>query len=247
MSDKGKEFEELVHYVYASLLKMEERNAIISKNVIIRGNDNTNNEFDVYYEFKKVGIPHRVAIECKNHSRPIERMYIHNFAGKLESVAPMQGVMISVSGYQEGAYEIAKKKGIILLEEKDLPRFNEILAEQFKFVFLPDENASGEPFWTLMEIENGENNGNYVCMPSNAEYDFIIPLFISKKVAETFKQKYYGNRECAVRGIRREQLFGLVEFTKIHNIIFWLVLSQPEEDGFDYFILTTEKLRKNYL
>ena len=247
MNDKGKEFEELVHYVYSNLLKMEERNAIISRNVIIKGNDNTTNEFDIYYEFKKVGILHRVAIECKNHNRPIERMHMHDFAGKIESVAPLLGVMISVSGFQKGAYEIAKKKGIILLEEKDLPHLNEILAEQLKFVFMPDEDAIGEPFWTLMEIENEENNGNYVCMPSNVEDEFIIPLFISKKVADTFKHTYYGSRDCAARGVRKEQLFGLVEFTKIHNIIFWLVLSQPEVDGFDYFILSAEKLKQNYL
>ncbi len=112
---------------------------------------------------------------------------------------------------------------------------------------MPDEDAEGEPFWTLMEVENDENTGNHVGMPSKDEDKYIIPLFIGKNVAETFKKAYYDSKDCAVRGIRKEQLLGLVEFTKIHDVIFWLVLSKPEADGFDYFILSAEKLRQNYL
>ena len=87
--------------------------------------------------------------------------------------------MISTSGYQSGAIDYAKRHGIILMEKSDLPTFNQIIAGKFQKIFLPNEKAIGEPFWTLMEIENGEVTGTYCNLRGEG-----VPLLISKKTAE---------------------------------------------------------------
>jgi len=245
MSNKGREFEEFVHYVYSNLIRFEDKNVTVSKNVVITGNDGTKNEFDIFYEFVRAGVLHRVAIECKNHSTPIKRSYVHDFAGKLESVASMQGVMISANGYQEGAHVIAEKKGIKLLVLEDLPKFYEILAGQIEYVFLPDENTIGEPFWALMEINNGINTGNYIGMPSKDVY--TIPLFLSEKIGKKFKEMYYSkSKNCELRGVRSEQLYAIARLSELHEVKFIVVYSQPTEDGLNCFEISGKCLEEDY-
>nr|WP_154887280.1 restriction endonuclease [Paenibacillus xylanexedens] len=247
MINKGKLLEEYIHYVYSSLLKMEEKNALITKDVVITGNDGQKNQFDVYYEFIKAGVPHRVAIECKNHTRPIERKEVHDFACKLESVAPMQGVMIAPSGFQEGARIAAKNKGITLLMDEELPKLTDILSKQISYIFLPDENVVGEPFWALMMLNGeGENTGNYVSFLDKQKQQ-RIPIFISKKTAENFRDKHFYHANCGVRGIRQHQLMAVIEFSKIQKFEYLLVTSTYDETEFEFQNINTDHLKRDYL
>lgn len=247
LNNKGKLLEDYIHFVYSSLLKIEEKRAVITKGVVIIGNDGQKNQFDVYYEFTKAGVPHRVAIECKNHNRRIERKEVHDFACKLDSVAPMQGVMIPPSGFQEGAILAAKNKGIILLEDDDLPKFTYILSKQIEFIFFPDDNAVGEPFWSLMLLnEEGMNTGNYVSFIDKNNRK-LIPIFISKRTAEVFRKKHYYHVNCATRGIRQAQLMGLIEFMKLQKFNCILSTSTIDQLEFDFNIITTEQMKRDYL
>ncbi len=113
-------------------------------------------EFDVYYEFEHLNIKHRIAIECKDWSKPVTIGEIRDFSAKLDDLNNISGVMVSKSGYQAGAKQYAQEKGIQLMEEKDLPTFTDIVAGVIKKAFLPDKSVEGRPFWTLMEVQNGE-------------------------------------------------------------------------------------------
>lgn len=70
---KGKELEEHVHSVYSMLLNMKDDGVIVSKNASLFSNDGIAHEVDVYYEFKRANVTHKVAIECKNTQRPLEK------------------------------------------------------------------------------------------------------------------------------------------------------------------------------
>ena len=64
--------------------------------------------------------------------------------------------MITSNGYQEGAKLEAKFYGIELITTEDLPNIYPLTLTHAKWL-LPDENTYGDPFWTIMEVnENGK-------------------------------------------------------------------------------------------
>ncbi|QQP80497.1 restriction endonuclease [Bacillus sp. TK-2] len=246
--EKGREFENFVHYVYSNLIKLKNSDARISKRTTLRGRSGSTNEFDIYYEFFHLGILHKVAIECKNYSGRVPSKEVRDFVYKVNDVGNVVGIMISKNGYQMGAENIANHDYIKLLTIDELPSFTEIVSMQIRKVFLPEQNVIGEPFWTIMERgENNDINGNYMTLPNNGgeEYKFLIPLFFSKVVAEECNKSFYKG-EGIVRGINQAQLYALCTFSEIHNYGFGKILFEPEENGQVAIICSTaENLKKS--
>ncbi len=208
--EKGTKFEDFVAYVYQSLLTINNCSSIVSKHVCINGLNGPSGEIDVYYEFEHLNLTYRVAIECKDWKNPIPAEEVRVFSTKIDNLNNVAGVMISTSGYQAGAIDFAKRHGIILMEEKDLPAFNIILADKIKVTFLPDEKTIGQPFWTLMEIRNGEVTGTYIDFGG----DGGIPLLVSKKTAEEVLNRLPDKEYWCVRGLSQQNLRALIELAE---------------------------------
>ena len=132
---KGKNYEDYIEFVYRLLLDLEtsrnEEPIIISRNVKLSKNGYTS-ELDIYYEFRKANILHRVAIECKNQSHPIKISALRDFHGKISDFHNITGVFVSDSGFQSGAIEYAKEKGILTLKTNDLPNFINLIGLRLK-------------------------------------------------------------------------------------------------------------------
>ena len=247
---KGNKLENFVHHVYSTLLELENNNVIVSKNVSIAGRSGASHEFDVYYEFFKVNLVHRVAIECKNHSRPISKKEVIDFRGKISEIDNFVGAMVSKNGYQRGAKQYGKHYGITLMTLKDLPSFNELFGLQIKSTFLPSDSVVGEPFWSIMESSDDGITGNYYserkAVNNRKE---LIPLFFSKKHATIFC-----NNRCTenfvVRGINQRQLKGLLKMTEGQPVDF-LCFSNPiastENLNWKGIELNHDDLKNNYL
>jgi len=77
-SSKGQEFEDYFAFIYEQLLLLDRDNAKVKKNVVLE-KGGTEHQIDVYYEFTKVNITHRVAIECKNWEKPVDQKEIASF------------------------------------------------------------------------------------------------------------------------------------------------------------------------
>lgn len=179
----GKEFEEYVHQVYEMLLNMKDDGVIVSRDVRIKGKSGAFEQIDVYYEFIQAGVKHRVAIECKEWSRKVDKGRIYEFIGKIQNIGNVNGVFIS-NGYQEGAYLAAKQNDILLLKIEDLPSLPYLIGERLATVALPDETYFGELFWTIMELRDGKVTGSYLSIvPQGTDKD-CIPLMFSKYHAE---------------------------------------------------------------
>ncbi|MGE4668613.1 restriction endonuclease [Yersinia enterocolitica] len=107
MIETPTDLESYMQYVYSCLLNLQNEGVVVSRRAILKGKS-TNHEIDVFYQFERAGVIHKVAIECKYLSRPVEKKDVMVFRGRLEDIGNIQGIMVSKLGYQKGAYEYAK-------------------------------------------------------------------------------------------------------------------------------------------
>lgn len=217
---KGDALENFVQFVYSRLLELNNyKNVLVSTNVKIKGISGVYNEFDVYYEFRHLNLNCKVVIECKEWEKPVDVGEVRSFAEKINDIGYCQviGVMISKNGYQSGAKKVADIKGIKLLTVDDLPSLVDIIAGIIKKGFLPDESEVGDPFWTIMEIKDGNVTGTYLFIQKDRP---TIPLFFSSKLASIVLKKYIDKNRYCVRGVSQYQLRKLLDIHEIGNVQF---------------------------
>lgn len=209
--EAGKKLENTVENVYSILLQNEHlKNSKIKKNHIEIGRSGAKHEFDVFYQVEIAGITHKVAIECKNYNKNVEKEKFAAFKHKLDECNIKTGFMIAANGYQKGAKLEGKYYGIELLTTEDLPYVYSLSLTHDKWL-LPDENTYGDPFWTIMAVtEDGKNMGIFLSP------DGKIPLFLSKKSAERVLKRTEVP-SFAVFGVTREHLIGICHMAEEDN------------------------------
>jgi hypothetical protein len=244
---KGRDFEDYVHYVYDLLLNLNTSPSdeiIVTKNAKIRKNNYTH-EFDIYYEFQKAGVNHRVAIECKNTNIPINKGRVQEFESKLRDLNNIVGVIVSASGFQEGAKNFAEEKGILTLLISELPNLMQLIGFRLARVFLPDPKQRGEPFYILMETDEYNNlTGSYEIVEQGAKN--LIFLFLSKKHAD----KYISTKkikDLQPRALKQESFDHVILMAKRSKSDFAIIVF-PVNDDTNFFCLeiTPDNLKKEY-
>lgn len=245
---KGKIYEDYVEYVYRFLLDLETKQndepIIISRNVKLAKSGYTN-ELDIYYEFKKANVLHRVAIECKNQTSPVEIGLLRDFQSKIFDFHNITGVFISNSGYQTGAKNFAKDKGILAITTDELPSLLSLIGQRSKQLFLPEDYVKGEPFYILMETHNGELNGSYHLVKF-ANVPPSIMLFLSKKQAQDFIN-LNKEKNLVVRSLRQEAFDYMILFAKRVKAKFQVIFKKDSEKG-DYmsFFIEPNELKEQF-
>ncbi|MFJ7793742.1 restriction endonuclease [Pseudomonas sp. NPDC096950] len=200
----GKSLEKDVQRIYSFLLNMRDEGVTVGNSVFIVGKSGLQHEVDVYYEFARAGVRHRVAIECKDWAGGISKGQVLEFESKLRDIGNITGVIVSRNGYQSGADKYAKFHEILPLVFDDLPSFNNLLAERLKTVALPGDDYIGEPFWIIMEIRNGKVTGSHYANKDPISGKDLIPLTYSKYHAERlFRDAGLDPTRWAVRGLPR--------------------------------------------
>jgi Restriction endonuclease len=115
-------------------------------------------EIDVLLTSVVAGYTIRIAIQCKNHGRPIEITLVDTFLGALDDVGiPHQhGILVSVNGFQAGAINRAKEKGLRTLELTGLTkdRLAAEIIEAFQFFVYLSESFNSPLLFV-------DNEGNY--------------------------------------------------------------------------------------
>jgi len=200
----GSSLEKDVQRVYSFLLNMRDEGVVVGNSVYMTGKSGVQHEIDVYYEFSRAGIRHRVAIECKDWATPVSKGQIQEFESKLRDIGNITGVVVSRNGYQSGADGFAKYHDILPLRFEDLPTFYVLLAERLRTVALPDETYHGEPFWIIMEIREGKVTGSHFATTFSDSERQVIPLTYSRQHAlRIFKEAGLDPNRWAVRGLPR--------------------------------------------
>lgn len=229
MKNTGSEFESYVQYVYHTLLNLRDEGVRVSRRMDVKDTRGNLYNIDVYYEFVQAGVTHRVAIECKDTQRAVERDDVIAFHGKLQALPSTVGVFASTSEFQPAARKYLEDNGILYVTGDELPRINHLLADRILSIALPDESAVGEPFWTFMEVgTSGENTGSYYAEPSplGPEHPQVVMLFFSRKHAEFWRESRNVGPKFAVRGLpqhvfRTTLLFGYAmgaQFACLYNL-----------------------------
>lgn len=111
----GKDYELLVKEVYEILNSIDGLEDIdVQHDIELQGNARSH-QVDVYWEFKKAGIPFRVVVECKDYKNPVEANKIESFHSVLMDLNNPKGIFVSRNGYQKGAIDYASHYGIQLM------------------------------------------------------------------------------------------------------------------------------------
>ncbi len=246
----GKSLESYVQYVYNELLNLRGEGVLVTMRPRLRGKSGAMHEVDVYYEFERAGVRHRVAIECKDHGRPVSKGDVSEFYGKVNDIGGVSAIVVSRNGYQEGAVTFAKMWDIELLKVKDLPSLGQLLARRIAENALPDETCVGEPFWAVMEMHDDRNTGSYFCNVDKGRK--VIPLFFSKVHAQSvIKQAGLDPRRWAVRGMPRRVLHSFILMMQLmenSGTKVGLCFRQPGEPTAPFIsvIITRDELAEEY-
>lgn len=203
----GTELEKHVQQVFSFLLNMKDEGVIVGRDVQITDKFGLSHQVDVYYQFERAGVTHKVAFECKDRGRPIDNGEVAKFYGKLCDAGSISLVMVSRYGYQKLAIEYAEKHDIMLLKVSELPSIMQLIGERIETVTSPGDDAIGEPFWTIMELRNGKNTGSYFANPHPTDGAPTILLFYSRQHAEAaYAEAKLDTSQWAVRGLPRYAL-----------------------------------------
>lgn len=204
----GDEYESLIKYLYQVL--SEDSGIEVFSKYKIRGKSGVEHEIDVYYEFEKNEIIHRVIIECKDWNTKITKEKILALKAIIDDIPNSVGIIASKKGLQEGAKKYAEHNEIKIVIGDKINILSEIIKYKLKIV-LPNQHTKAEPFWVIMEKDKkGNNTGNFPKIQ-----DRII-LFISKKEAEeTLKISKIIN--AYVVGITKRHLSILIKYSEMWN------------------------------
>lgn len=228
----GASFEGYVHYVYNSILNLRGEHIQVSKNTVFRISERESYEVDIYYEFKHVGVRHRVAIECKDWKKPVDQGQVLLFNQKIKNIGDeVVGVFVSRKGYQSGAIDVGHRHGILMLTEQDLPTLGQLVGKRITAAFIPEDNCVGEPFWYIAELDQRDQspNGNFYAFPEGQPVK--LPLFFSKRHAEEYLKYLARKDELKVFGMPQYKLRGFLAAALLHNMVVGLVIDPPDADG----------------
>ena len=170
------EYELFTQSVYQQLVDMDVAKVTkVQHNVILEGRSGQKHQIDVYWEYKIAGNKHRVAIECKNYSKPISKDKICAFKGVLDDLNGVNGIMVTKEGYQKGAKEYAKEYGISLKELR-IPKYGETIIgeieqhfhiEMRQTLFKVDENWANEH---NIDIEGYKQRIDFISVPNTHKW-----------------------------------------------------------------------------
>ena len=117
MAKQGTEYELFVKEIYECLNQADGLTDIeIQHDVKLKGASGVEHQIDIFWKFTKGSVNYKVAIECKDYTRPVSKEKIMAFHSVLTDIGNIHGIFASKMGYQKGAKEYADSYGIQLME-----------------------------------------------------------------------------------------------------------------------------------
>ena len=205
-NNKGMELIDLVFTLYECRMKKEHLiKPKLCKNIKIPGKS-IESQIDIYIEFVQMNNLERTVIKTID-KKTVTVDDVWQFDNILKDLKFFsKGVLYYNSKIDEKALELAKNKHIQVI-------YFDVMEETRKNVIyslnqiLPNQEVIGDPFWTLMQIdETTKNNIGIYCIIKD-----FLPLFPSKKLADAYCKQQNG---YAVFGISQSHLISLLSLAE---------------------------------
>ena len=219
--NNGMELIDLVFSLYDYRIDRENLiNPKLFKNIKVKGK-NIEHKIDIYIEFVQMNNLEKTVIKIIDN-KIVKVEDVWQFDNLLKDLGYFpKGVLYYNNKIDEEALNIAKDKHIQTIYF-DIMKETRINALQSISEVLPDGNVIGDPFWTLMQIDERtkNNTGNYIITGNS------LPLFTSKKLADAYckQQKSY-----AVFGISQRHLVFLISLAESGLLPYKLSLIRPSK------------------
>ena len=205
-NNQGMELIDLVFTLYQYRMKREHLiKPKLLKNIKIKGK-NIESQIDIYFEFVQMNNLERTVIKTID-KKTVTVDDVWQFDNILKDLKFFsKGVLYYNSKIDEKALELAKNKHIqvVYFDVVEETRKNAIYSLN---QVLPNQEVIGDPFWTLMQIDEKtkNNTGNYCIIED------YLPLFPSKKLADAYCKQQNG---YAVFGISQRHLVFLISLAE---------------------------------
>lgn len=109
----GKEYELFIKDVYECLNRADGLTDVeFQHDVKLTGLSGVPRQIDIFWSFKRAGIPYKVAIECKDYNKRVSLDRVSAFHDVLNDLQDVHGIIATKVGFQSGAKEWAEKYGI---------------------------------------------------------------------------------------------------------------------------------------
>lgn len=76
-------------------------------------------QVDVFASYISLYVEMKILCECKQYSSPVKRERVELLESRLRSLGMNKGILLSTSGFQQGAIQYAKSHGIALIQVYD--------------------------------------------------------------------------------------------------------------------------------
>ena len=219
--NKGMELIDLVFSLYDYRINRENLiNSKLFKNIRVKGK-NIEHKIDIYIEFVQMNNLEKTIIKIIDN-KIVKAEDVWQFDNLLKDLGYFpKGVLYYNDKIDEEALNIANDKHIQTIYFDIMEETKTNVLKSISEV-LPDENVIGDPFWTLMQIdERTKNNiGNYIITGNS------LPLFTSKKLADAYCKQQSG---YAVFGISQRHLVFLISLAESGLLPYKLGLIQPSK------------------
>ena len=254
---QGTQYELLAQQVYQILLDCEwpGKNICVQHDIKLTGSSGQEHQIDVYWEYELAGVKSKVAIECKDYSKPLAIGKVRDFYGVLADLKDVRGFMIAPNGFQKGAKDYAQSYGINLKElsvSNEIPVIaeidNHIHVALRRRLFLIDEDWANEKGYNIDSYRkrlswmsmNGEEWLNASHLPLQTK-DSIIYDAQSNKVASIDEIESSISKEI-MGGVERAFPFEDA-YVKLDSGLFKIkevLITDKEEDHFKTIRVTAD-------
>lgn len=106
--NKNTEYERFVRDIVEAVLRAQGLETVEVKHDVQVQGISRSHQIDVYWEYRLGGVLHRVIINCKRYTHPVEVTDVLTLSGVLFDMPGVRGLIVTTVGYQKGALEYAK-------------------------------------------------------------------------------------------------------------------------------------------
>ena len=117
----GKEYELLTKAIFQQLLEQDNVETTRLEHHVVLEGKTTSHQIDVYWVFEAGGVEYHTIVQAKDWTQTVSQSTVMTFKGVMDDLKfNAHGIMVTRTGYQQGAKDYAEGHGIALYELREI-------------------------------------------------------------------------------------------------------------------------------